>query len=117
MRTDSDKLFEIRERRGPDALTMYLYGEFDYGSREVFESAFSERLREKAPLILDLTELAFIDSTSIRALFKAKSDSDQGGVELAVRLPDEGQVHDILSIAGVRDVFPPPAPASTTTSS
>jgi anti-anti-sigma factor len=111
---ESNRTFEIRQTRSDaEALVMYLCGEFDSSTTPEFESVLSDRLPERTPLLLDLTELAFMDSSAIRALFRAKSQADRAGVDLTVRLPDEGQVHEILTVAGVNDVFPPPAPAST----
>jgi anti-sigma B factor antagonist len=101
--------FEIRhERERANALTMRLYGEFDLSARKSFQAALQRipdsNVRE---LVIDLAGVTFIDSSAIRALLDARKQAGHNGVRVVARLPDEGQVLEVLRLTGVDQVLDP----------
>lgn len=95
--------FDTRlERTGTAALTMHLYGEFDLASCESFvarlSSVHGDGLSE---IVIDLTELTFIDSSGISALVAAKNEAAQDGFTLSITLPRGGHVRRVLDLTGV----------------
>ena len=113
MEFDQAQTFEIRhEKTGADAVTMWLSGEFDMAGCEDFETAVralnGDRLRE---LTIDLGELTFIDSSGIRALLESKRLAEEEGLMLLVRVPEDGQVRQVLELTGIVRVFDGTAPA------
>jgi anti-sigma B factor antagonist len=57
-------------------------------------------------LVVDLTELAFIDSTGIRMLFDLAAELKSHGQTLRVVVPDGAHLGDILDTVGLRQAAP-----------
>ena len=62
----------------------------------------ADGLRE---IVIDLSELTFIDSSGIRSLLDSKRRADAQGVALVVRGPENGQVRQVLKLTGVDHVL------------
>jgi anti-sigma B factor antagonist len=110
---DQAQPFEIRhERNGSDAVVVRLSGEFDMAGCDDFDAAVralsGDGLRQ---VIIDLAGLTFIDSSGIRSLLNSKRRAEEHGIVLAVRVPEEGQVRQVLELTGVDDVFDGAGPA------
>jgi anti-anti-sigma factor len=91
---------------------MRLSGEFDMAVCEDFEEAVralrGDNLRQ---VVVDLAGLTFIDSSGIRALLDSKRHAEEHGIVLAVRVPENGQVHQVLRLTGVDNVLDGADPA------
>ena len=78
-------MFDIDTIRGEDGLCFRLSGELDVGSVDKLEEAI--RVAEKSDermIVVDLSDLEFIDSTGLSALLKAKLRSRQNGQRVTV---------------------------------
>lgn len=100
------KPFEIRvEPRGKSALVR-LAGEFDLSSKKEFVTRLSEVTSTRPEeVILDLRDVAFIDSTGLRLVLEAWNQSQRGGFDFAV-LRGEGQVRRLLQETGLDRALP-----------
>jgi anti-anti-sigma factor len=91
---------------------MRLSGEFDMVGCEDFEAAVralsGDQLRE---ITIDLAELTFIDSSGIRALLESRRLAEEEGLVLLVRVPENGQVRQVLELTGVDSVLDGAEPA------
>lgn len=77
-------------------------GELDLATAAQLEEPVLAALDEGRSVVIDLRELAFMDSSGVRVLIAAHGRAGDGGVRLAlVRPPDGGPVARILEIAGV----------------
>lgn len=75
-------IYETREAGG--SMVLAVSGELDMASAPLLEGRL-ERLRsEKRSVRLDLSQLAFIDSTGMRLLIRAVTDARQDGWNLEV---------------------------------
>jgi anti-sigma B factor antagonist len=107
---DQAQLFQIhQERNGADAVVVKLSGEFDMAGCASFETAVQslqslngEPLRK---VVIDLAELTFIDSSGIRSLLDSKRRAEEHGLALVVRVPEAGQVRQVLELTGVDHVL------------
>lgn len=95
--------FEIEAERLNGACVVHVRGELDLGTHE----ELGERLVAEAdggPLIVDLSECAFIDSSGIRALLLGRrANSDGAGLTIAGPTP---QVKRILEMTGLNGAIP-----------
>jgi anti-anti-sigma factor len=107
MTVEKGELFKIREERGDaGSLTLRLQGEFDLAGCEVFEAAVDRFARDSArTLVIDLTELTFIDSSAIRALLDARARVSGDSLDLRFALPAGGQVRKVLDLTGTDELF------------
>ncbi|MGH2718752.1 MAG: STAS domain-containing protein [Actinomycetota bacterium] len=70
-------LFEVIVRPGSGALR--LVGELDISTASLLEEALHEPTSLGGDVVLDLSELSFIDSTGLQALLALGRDLGQGG--------------------------------------
>ena len=104
---DQAQPFEIhQERNGADVAVVRLSGEFDMAGCGDFEAAVrslgKDGLQE---VVIDLAELTFIDSSGIRSLLDSKRQAEDQGMVLIVRVPEDGQVRQVLELTGVDHVL------------
>ena len=82
-------------------VVIQLHGELDLASAPAFNSQFEEiRAGDPAAIIVDLSELEFMDSTGLRSVLMARERCTQGGQRFAV-VPGGRQVSRLLEIARV----------------
>lgn len=84
-----------------DTAIVELHGELDLASSPAF-SAQLEQTEAAAPstIVIDLSELAFMDSTGLRSILMARERCDEQGRRFAV-VPGGRQVARLLEIARV----------------
>jgi anti-sigma B factor antagonist len=70
------------QRNGRTAV-LAVSGEFDLSSIERFEQEL-ERADGTAELVIDLSELSFMDSSALRALLKVDASAREEGFELTI---------------------------------
>jgi anti-sigma B factor antagonist len=103
-------LFEVRvERRGSQS-TLLLRGEFDLHDKEAFEHAVEgERRylaqRRFASLVVDLSELRFMDSSGLGCLLNVWNESRQDGFQVHF-VRATGTVQRLLELTRVDEILP-----------
>jgi anti-anti-sigma factor len=88
-----------------DDVVLHLAGELDLAVKEQLSSALASARVDGRPLVLDLTDVTFLDSSGLAVLLEANRDPAGvlrlRGVGLAVRLTLEAAgVADVLTIEG-----------------
>jgi anti-anti-sigma factor len=83
-----------------------LRGELDVATAPDLEAALRERLDAGQDVVVDLRELAFMDSTGLRVLVAAHARVEGGGPSFLIVPPPPGApVAKILAITGVASVL------------
>ncbi len=100
------EVFSIREEREGGALRLTPVGELDLVTTPILERAFDGVLRDSDAerIVVDLTELSFMDSTGIHLLLRMQAacgDADRLRVINGSR-----SVQRILDVTGVRALLP-----------
>lgn len=83
--------------RGDDDGVFWLSGEFDLAQQDVFKSLVFSNLDGNKDVVLNCSELTFLDSSGIRAILKFASTVPRG---VTIRNPTPN-VRTVLSIVGV----------------
>lgn len=79
-------------------------GELDVALVGGFRRGLSEAAREaKGGLVLDLTEVSFIDSSALGAVVELQNHLRRHEQQLAVVVPDGSAVAVALNLSGLRD--------------
>jgi anti-anti-sigma factor len=88
----------IETREDADVAVIALAGEFDLAAIEKFEAAFA-KLEAGAPgaIVVDLGELAFMDSSGLRSLVMADQRARKAGRRLAI-VPGPPAVRRVFEI-------------------
>jgi len=96
----------VRTRHDHDVRRLALAGELDLDSAATLESELTAVL-EGAPgrLLVDMSELQFIDSSGMRTLFLGIRRATEGGWTVTV-VPGQDVVMRALEVAGLLDEFP-----------
>jgi anti-sigma B factor antagonist len=94
------------ERSGGRATVVSLSGELDLSTVPRLQTCLQEHQRAKATtVILDLSQVTFIDSSGIGALIRAFKDSENGRRLLTVIAADT-QVERVLQLSGIDKALP-----------
>lgn len=89
----------------PGEVRLILRGELDAATVEAADGTLRELLdRDLDRVILDLTELEFMDSTGVKLLIDGRDAASKLGVEIVLAY-DEGVVERVLTVSGVAELF------------
>jgi anti-sigma B factor antagonist len=95
----------IDSRREGDSIVLTLRGELDLTSVPVFDRELEQlALRKAGRLVIDLSGLAFMDSTGLRALLQARERATANQHELALRRGPR-QVQRVFELTKTDEVF------------
>jgi anti-sigma B factor antagonist len=100
----------IRPQGEADRRTLVLTGEMDLATAPALEGAVIRLCREGIKqLVLDLSQLEFIDGSGLHAVSLARETCQQHGCELSI-VPGRKQLHRLFTISGLdgRLPFRPP---------
>ncbi|MET7403767.1 STAS domain-containing protein [Dactylosporangium sp. NPDC005572] len=99
--------FEARTAAGTGRAVVSLAGECDLAVRDQFEAALTAAV-EAAPVVLvDATELRFLDSSGVHTLVMAHRAAQARGRRLHL-VNATGVVAHVLAVTGVADLLRPP---------
>ncbi len=101
----------VRVRTGRDATAVVsVTGEIDRDSRLQVQRVVTDVVRRERSrrIVVDLSEVTFLDAAGIRALLTCRGVVERRGARLEVRRP-QIQVRRVLDITGVVDLLHLPA--------
>ena len=106
MSEQNGNLLRVRVEPLGDGLSVVsLTGELDLGTIPDLEGPLFEELRTRTGVVVDLTELVFIDSSGIGLLIKASGlRSDPGAMHIAIA--SGSQVERVFGLTGVDRALP-----------
>ena len=99
--------FAIRVAHGEDgSVRVQVRGELDLSTSPRLDETLRREIDAGKRVVVDLSEIAFIDSTGLSTLMAAlrASDSKRGGLMVSPSLPT--QVQRVLEITGLSEVLP-----------
>ena len=97
--------FDVRTERMGTATVVAFAGELDIASEVPAAAALEAALGNGGPLIADLRELTFVDSTGVRVLLVAHLHAHKKGVLFGVARAD-GMVRRLLEVTRIDHRFP-----------
>jgi anti-sigma B factor antagonist len=100
------KPLEIETEREGDSITIALFGEIDLATVEQLVLAI-RRAEETdvGRIVLDLSELSFLDSTGLSALLEANARSRQNGNRLTFIPSKHEAVTRVLALTDTTEIF------------
>ena len=96
--------FHIQTIEGPDRVTVRIAGEVDLACAESLAQAFGLALATLRPVVVDCSQITFMDSTGLQAFAKARLLADEGLVELQLSSVSE-PVMRVLELSGMTSLF------------
>jgi len=97
--------FRLAARPDGERVVVELRGELDLDTVEAVREAVHEhRAQGTRTIVLDLRELAFIDSSGLRLLLQLDADARAQGLDFAL-IEGEGPVRRLLQLTNLSDDF------------
>lgn len=101
----ADDLFTVKTSARPDQVRMTLRGSLDLATTGQLEAAVESARPLSAPLVMDLADVTFVDSTGLRALLAARQHSlSDTGAPLALSRVTPA-VRKLLDLSGLGTIF------------
>jgi anti-sigma B factor antagonist len=97
--------FDVQIERGTGRARVAVRGELDLGTTGRLERCLAELFERREPVLLDLRELTFMDSTGLCALLKAREQAQAAEWPLAMVRP-AGQALVTLRQSGAERLLP-----------
>jgi anti-sigma B factor antagonist len=97
--------FDLQVEHRSGRARIALRGELDLGTAGRLERCLAELLERREPVLLDLRELTFMDSTGLCALLKAREQAEATDWTLAMVRP-QGQALVTLRQSGAERLLP-----------
>lgn len=98
--------FRVRSERDGDAFTIVPTGELDMATAPLLEAALLQVEASDAPrLVVDLSELTFIDSTGVRLLVRTVARTRPGSERIELLRPTAGTLR-VFELCGLADRMP-----------
>lgn len=92
--------------RGQDTAVLSVRGELDLLTAPVLREALLPVLeRGTSPVVVDLSEVPFMDSSGVHALLHTRERLGSQNRRLAIACREHGQVHRLLALVGLLDAF------------
>ena len=86
---------------GEGVTVLSLEGDLDLSMVEQFETAVRGLPDDAKVVVLDLTDLRFVDSSGIHAIVRTHSALDAAGTPCRVRLEPGSSVEEVLDMSGI----------------
>jgi anti-sigma B factor antagonist len=95
--------FEIRSSFTPDALIVSVTGEIDMGTAPRLAEAFDGASERTKLVVVDLTDVSFVDSSGLNALLQSQRALAERGSTLRIVAPTTSVVRRVFEIANLTD--------------
>jgi anti-anti-sigma factor len=84
-------------------VVLALHGELDVAAAPQLEKLLEEiRAERHDRVMVELSDLSFVDSAGVSVLIKAKKEAEEDGSQLVLRRPT-AQVHRVFAVVGMVD--------------
>lgn len=103
-RGDPKPTLDVHIEDSSGTAIVVLSGELDLSTVPLMESPLYEQVRQRPAVVIDLSELSFIDSSGIAALIKAFHNSN--GTRMNVAVGPGSQVERVFGIARIAEALP-----------
>lgn len=92
--------FAVERSNGADRITVTVRGDVDLGTVDALGQALDQATREGGQVVIDMTDVTFLDSTGVRVLVEAYRSAQRHGGVLYVR-GARHWVARVLEVTGV----------------
>lgn len=106
--TPGPAFLECRTEHTATAVLLHVRGEVDLASVHVLDAALESALKMDQPVVVNLTEVSYIDSTGLLALVRCRERARRDGQRMAlvVHSPTVRKLVEILQLDRIIPVFP-----------
>lgn len=101
------QLFDVRSVQTNGALVIAISGEVDVAAETQFVEHVVDGVSttDAQRVVLDLSRVAFMDSTGLRMLLLCKRRAEERGIPLTLSIASDGPVSRLIDVSGVAEMF------------
>ncbi len=95
----------VTQEKRTETVILHMDGRFDFGARKTFKVAMDEAVNERMPIILDLGQVSFVDSSALGLLVIAHQNLKNKKIPFSLLNP-QTYVRQVLDLANVAKMIP-----------
>lgn len=95
----------VTQEKNRETVILHMDGRFDFGARKTFKGALDEAINERMPIVLDLGQVSFVDSSALGLLVIAHQNLKNKKIPFSLVNP-QTYVRQVLDLANVAKMIP-----------
>jgi anti-anti-sigma factor len=95
----------INQKQWNDRVIVHMEGRFDFATRKIFKDAMDEAVKEGLPIVLDLAQVSFVDSSALGLLVISHQNLKNKKISFCLVNP-QTYVRQVLDLANVAKMIP-----------
>jgi len=96
---------DVTQEQGAGSVIIHMSGRFDFGSRKNFKDAMDQASKEGMPVILDMGQVSFVDSSALGLLVIAHQNFKSKNILFCLVNP-QTYVRQVLDLANIAKMIP-----------
>ena len=98
--------FSVEVLDHDEAAILALAGEIDMAASQDVSAAIEHALTRSLPVVVDLCDVSFLDSTGVSLVLRARSLAEMRGLGFAVSCAPAGAAGRVFGLVGLTDALP-----------
>jgi anti-anti-sigma factor len=96
---------DVKQEQCAESVIIHMAGRFDFDSRKTFKEAMDQAIKEGMPVILDLGQISFVDSSALGLLVIAHQNFKNKKILFCLVNP-QTYVRQVLDLANIAKMIP-----------
>lgn len=95
----------VTQEKRSETVILHMDGRFDFGARKNFKDAMDQAIKEGSPIVLDLGQVSFVDSSALGLLVISHQNLKNRKIPFFLVNP-QTYVRQVLDLANVAKMIP-----------
>jgi len=95
----------ITQKLSDGHVLVHMEGRFDFGARKTFKDAMDQAIKDEMPIVLDLEQVSFVDSSALGLLVISHQNFKSKKIPLCLVNP-QTYVRQVLDLANIGKMIP-----------
>lgn len=95
----------VKQEKSEQTVIVHMEGRFDFGARKIFKDAMDQAIKEGMPVVLDLGQVSFVDSSALGLLVICHQNLKNKKIPFSLVNP-QTYVRQVLDLANVAKMIP-----------
>jgi len=95
----------ITQKKADGHMLVHMEGRFDFGARKTFKDAMDQAIKDELPIVLDLEQVSFVDSSALGLLVISHQNLKSKKIPFCLVNP-QTYVRQVLDLANIGKMIP-----------
>jgi len=95
----------ITQKKSDGQVIVHMEGRFDFDARKTFKDAMEQAIKDEMPVVLDLEQVSFVDSSALGLLVISHQNLKSKKIPLCLVNP-QTYVRQVLDLANIGKMIP-----------